>query len=113
MGGNLITGVGYFFRGLSMLTEPGIRPFVFMPLLANIVLFGLLGSLAWDYVQWLIVSTEETLPEWLAFLTWLLVPLIWIAGGLLTGYASTLLVVLLTSPFHALLAEKVEERVTG
>lgn len=113
MKGNLVTGAGYFFRGLSMLTQPGIRGFVILPLLANIVLFGLLGSLAYGYVQSIIAATEQALPEWLGFLTWLMVPLLWLAGGLLTGYASTLLVLLITSPFHSLLAEKVEERVTG
>lgn len=113
MNGNLVTGAGYFFRGLSMLPEKGIRSFVILPLAANIILFGVLGSLAYDYVQSLITSTEEALPDWLGFLTWLLIPLLWLAGGLLTGYASTLLVLLFTSPFHSLLAEKVEERVTG
>jgi CysZ protein len=34
-------------------------------------------------------------------------------GGLVSGYTSTLAVLLLTSPFHSLLAEKVEESVTG
>ena len=59
------------------------------------------------------LAAEETLPDWLAFLAWLLVPILWLMGALLTGYVSTLLVLLVTSPFHALLAEKVEERATG
>lgn len=113
MKGNIVNGAGYFFRGLSMLTDPGIRAFVVLPLTANILLFGLLGSLAYENIQSMIGATEEALPDWLSFITWLLIPLLWIAGGLLTGYVSTLLVLLLTSPFHALLAEKVEERVTG
>lgn len=113
MRGNLISGAGYFFRGLSMLPERGIRAFIILPLTANIVLFGLLGSLALDAIQSLIATTESALPDWLSFVTWLLVPILWLAGGLLTGYTSTLLVLLLTSPFHALLAEKVEEQVTG
>ena len=113
MKGNIITGAGYFFRGLSMLPDRGIRAFVVLPLLANILLFALLGSLAYDYIQSITGSAEEALPSWLSFLTWVLVPLLWVLGGLVSGYASTLLVLLLTSPFHALLAEKVEERVTG
>lgn len=113
MKGNLITGAGYFFRGLSMLPNPGIRLFILLPLLANILLFGFLGSLAFGYIQAIIGGAEEALPDWLSFLTWLLVPLLWLAGGLLTGYISTLLVLLVTSPFHSLLAEKVEEQVTG
>jgi len=113
MQGNVISGAGYFFRGLSMLPQRGVRAFVMIPLAANIVLFGLLGRLALGYVATLITATELALPSWLSFLTWILVPILWLAGGLLTGYASTFLVLLLTSPFHSLLAEKVEEQVTG
>jgi len=113
MKGNVVTGAGYFFRGLSMLTDPGLRAFVIFPLLANILLFGALGFAAYGYFQALVMSIEDTLPDWLSFLTWLIAPVLWLTGGLLTGYASTLLVLLITSPFHALLAEKVEERVTG
>lgn len=113
MKGNVVTGAGYFFRGLSMLTDPGLRAFVILPLLANILLFGALGFAAYGYFQALVMSIEDTLPDWLSFLTWLIAPVLWLTGGLLTGYASTLLVLLITSPFHALLAEKVEERVTG
>jgi len=113
MKGNVVTGAGYFFRGLSMLTDPGLRAFVILPLLANILLFGALGFAAYGYFQALVMSIEDTLPDWLSFLTWLIAPVLWLTGGLLTGYASTLLVLLITSPFHALLAEKVEERITG
>lgn len=113
MNGNLITGAGYFFRGLAMLTDKRLRAFVILPLVANISLFILLGSVAWSLVDGLVQTTEETLPSWLDFLTWLIAPLLWLMGGLATGYLSTLTVLVLTSPFHALLAEKVEEQVTG
>jgi CysZ protein len=46
-------------------------------------------------------------------LTWVITPLLWLVGSLMTGYVSTLAVLLLTSPFHALLSERVEELVTG
>ena len=110
MNGNLITGAGYFFRGLAMLTDKRLRAFVILPLIANISLFILFGGLAWSFVDSLVQSAEAALPSWLGFLTWLIAPLLWLMGGLATGYLSTLLVLVLTSPFHALLAEKVEEQ---
>lgn len=113
MQGNFVTGAGYFFRGLAMLTEPRLRKFVLLPLLANVGLFLLLGGAAWSLVEGLVQATENALPSWLGFLTWLLAPLLWLTGALATGYISTLIVLILTSPFHALLAEKVEEQVTG
>jgi len=113
MNGNLITGAGYFFRGLGMLTDRRLRAFVILPLIANVSLFILFGAAAWSVVDGLVQATEATLPSWLGFLTWLIAPLLWLMGGLATGYLSTLIVLVLTSPFHALLAEKVEEQVTG
>lgn len=113
MQGNFITGAGYFFRGLAMLPQPGIWPFVILPLLANIGFFLFLGGAAYGYVTNLVTATEEALPDWLSFITWIVAPLLWLTGTLVTGYISTFVVLLLTSPFHALLAEKVEERRTG
>jgi CysZ protein len=113
MQGNVVTGAGYFFRGLSMLPNRGIRLFVLIPLLANIGCFLLLGGVAWHYIVAVNDYVLGSLPDWLGFLSWVLVPLMWIMGGLATGYFSTFLVLLFTSPFHSLLAEKVEEQVTG
>jgi CysZ protein len=113
MNGNLITGAGYFFRGMAMLTNKRLRAFVILPLVANVSLFILFRSVAWSLVDGLVQTTEETLPSWLGFLTWLIAPVLWLMGSLATGYLSTLIVLVLTSPFHALLAEKVEEQVTG
>jgi CysZ protein len=113
MQGNVVTGAGYFFRGLTMLPKPGVRAFVLIPLLANIGVFLTLGSLAWNYISDLQTEWLSGLPDWLSFVSWLLSAIIWLAGGLMIGYLSTFLVLLFTSPFHALLAEKVEEQVTG
>ena len=113
MRGNVIKGAGYFFQGLSMLTQPGIRGFVVIPLLANIILFSIITGAAYSTVENMLDDTISALPNWLMFLQWIIRPLVWLMGGLVTGYASTFIVLILTSPFHALLAEKVEEQVTG
>ena len=113
MNGNLVTGAGYFLRGLAMTFQPGLRRFVMVPLIANVVLFSLMGWLVYELITDFYDAAMLTVPEWLQFLSWIITPLLWLVGGLMTGYASTLLVLMLTSPFHALLAEKVEEVVTG
>ena len=113
MNGNFVTGAGYFLRGLAMTFQPGLRRFVLVPLIANISLFSLMGWLLYEVITDFYDAAMLTVPEWLQFLSWIITPLLWLVGGLMTGYASTLLVLMLTSPFHALLAEKVEESVTG
>lgn len=113
MNGNFVTGAGYFLRGLAMTFEPGLRRFVLVPLIANISLFGLMGWLLYEVITDFYDAAMLSVPEWLQFLSWIITPLLWLVASLMTGYASTLLVLMLTSPFHALLAEKVEEAITG
>lgn len=96
-----------------MTFQPGLRRFVLIPLIANIVLFSLMGWLLYGLIVDFYEAAMLTVPEWLQFLSWIITPLLWLIGGLMTGYVSTLVVLMLTSPFHALLAEKVEEAITG
>jgi len=96
-----------------MTFQPGLRRFVLIPLIANIVLFSLVGWLLYGFIVDFYEAAMLTVPEWLQFLSWIITPLLWLIGGLMTGYMSTLIVLMLTSPFHALLAEKVEEAITG
>ena len=96
-----------------MTFQPGLRRFVLIPLIANIVLFSLMGWLLYGLIVDFYQAAMLTVPEWLSFLSWIISPLLWLIGGLMTGYVSTLIVLMLTSPFHALLAEKVEEAITG
>ena len=113
MNGNLLTGASYFLRGFAMIFQPGLRRFVIVPLAANVVLFSLMGWALYQVMVDFYETAMLSVPEWLQFLSWIITPLLWMIGGLVSGYTSTLAVLLLTSPFHSLLAEKVEEYVTG
>jgi CysZ protein len=106
-------GAGCLLRGGKMLSHPKLRPFVIVPLLINVVIFGSLIS--WglsNLIPW-IDSWISWLPEWLSFLEWILWPLIGIAVALVTGYLFTAVALIIASPFNALLAEKAEELITG
>jgi CysZ protein len=72
-----------------------------------------MGWLLFEFITDFYDAAMLTIPEWLQFLSWIITPLLWLIGGLMTGYLSTFVVLMLTSPFHALLAEKVEEGITG
>jgi len=111
--GDPLYGAGCLVRGGKMLGHPQLRPFVIVPLIVNVVIFGsLIGwGLGWLVEQ--VNSAMAWLPEWLAFLEWILWPLIGIAVALVTGYAFTAVAILIASPFNALLAEKAEELITG
>ena len=85
MNGNLLTGVGYFLRGFTMIFQPGLRRFVIVPLAANVVLFSLVGWALYEVIADFYDAAMLTVPEWLQFLSWVITPLLWIIGGLLSG----------------------------
>jgi len=109
----LLTGIGYFFRGITMLFQPGLRRFVVIPLLANISVFVLIAGSLYQLMSGLYLDVTGEITGTFSFLTWIVTPIIWLLGTLLSGYLSIFIVLFLTSPFHGLLAEKVEERITG
>jgi CysZ protein len=93
-----------------MLAQPGLRRFVLLPALGNILLFALAAGVA----LWGLETALATwLPEQAGWLRWLLFPLLVI--GLLIGslLAFTVLANLLLGPFLGLLANKVNERLGG
>jgi len=96
-----------------MLNHPAVRPFVFIPLLINVLIFASLIVLTLHYVTDLMNSWMASLPSILSFLEWILWPLVVVALALVTGYLCTAVALVIASPFNGLLAEKVEELVTG
>ncbi|MEE4108086.1 MAG: sulfate transporter CysZ [Halieaceae bacterium] len=113
MEGDPLYGAGCLVRGGKLLSHPQLRPFVIVPLVVNVVIFGSLIGWGLGWLVDLVDRATAWLPEWLAFLEWILWPLIGIAVALVTGYAFTAVAILIASPFNALLAEKAEELITG
>lgn len=112
MKNNPITGAGYLIEGLRLLNRPGIRPFVWMPLLVNILVFSLL---VWTGVHEFERLLSWLLPEssWLSYLRWLVWPLFAASAVLLIFYTFTVIANLIAAPFNGLLAEKVEQSLGG
>jgi CysZ protein len=113
MQGNSIKASQYLIRGFKMLNEPGVRPFVIIPLLINVVLFLTMGAFAVDQFNAWMEALLGSIPEWLSWITWLLWPIFIIMLLLLFSYAFTIVANFIASPFNGFLAEKVEEKVTG
>ena len=108
-----LDGASYLIRGLSLITKPGIRPFVMIPLAINITVFSLLIWLGIDQFE---VLMDRFLPDdesWLSWLRWLLWPLFAIAIVLIVFYTFTVIANLIAAPFNGLLAEKVEQKLGG
>lgn len=110
MQNNPLSGALYFLRGVRIIFAPGIRAYVVVPLLVNILLFSALiyfGAAQFrELLDWL-------LPDWLEWLQWLLLPLFVLATLIVVFFTFSLLGNLLSAPFNGLLAEAVECHITG
>jgi len=108
-----LSGPQYLKRGFSLLREPGIRLFVILPILVNVLIFGTLSYLTLDKLGQWIGQVMAWLPQWLSFLEWLLWPLAVILVLVIVMYVFSTVANLIAAPFNGLLSEKVEEMLTG
>lgn len=109
----MFTGAGYAFKGLGLITHPGLRRFVMIPLLINVLLFaGAVWYLASEFSELIDWALGE-LPKWLDVLRYVLWPLFAITISLTLFYTFTLVANIIAAPFNSLLAEKVEAHLTG
>ncbi len=113
MAHNPLTGSRCLLRGFQLLTRPGLRRYVIVPVLVNLILFAaLIGFGASEFghlVDWLL----SFLPGWLDWLRYLLWPLFAVTAALVTFFTFALVANFIAAPFNGLLAEAVERQLTG
>ena len=110
---DLFAGPRYLMEGFSLLRKPGLRRFVILPLLVNVILFG--GLIWWAY-GWVDVAAAYLtgkLPDWLHWLSYIVVPVFVVTSLVVIFYAFSILANLIAAPFNGLLAEAVECHLTG
>ncbi|OQW94579.1 MAG: sulfate transporter CysZ [Beggiatoa sp. IS2] len=108
-----MSGAHYFFKGFSLITKPGIRLFVIIPLIINIVLFSALTYLGWLQFATIDAIVKSWLPDYLVWLHWLIWPLFFLTVVLVVFFTFTWVTNFISAPFNGLLAEAVEQHLTG
>ncbi len=106
-------GLQYFFEGFRLMMRPGMKRFVFMPILVNIIIFGI--AFSWLYLQvdsWLEYLLTH-LPSWLHWLKYLMWPMVLASILLIFGYFFSAIANIIASPFNSFLAEKIEADLRG
>ena len=103
----------YFFKGLRLLKQKGLKRFVLIPLLINLVLFSVAFFWMWQLLQSFIVHIQQWLPQWLHWLEYLLIPLGVMSLLLSFAYSFTMVANFIAAPFNGLLSEKVEAHLSG
>jgi len=118
----IFSGFCYLTQGSGMLLQSGMKRFVFIPLIANCIVFFILtlslishfssiqeefASFVSDWSQISIIGI--ILSYFIAFLSALFIFIVL----LIYGYSFTVLTNIIAAPFYGRLAEKLEERVSG
>ncbi|MCF7983680.1 MAG: sulfate transporter CysZ [Thiohalocapsa sp.] len=106
-------GAAFLLDGIRLLSQPGLRRFVLIPLLINIAVFSSAIWLGARQFESLMTRMQASVPDWLAWLEWLLWPVFVLVLLVIVFYSFTLVANLLASPFNGLLAEKAEALITG
>ena len=111
------SGVSYFMQGFSLIKTKGIRRFVFIPLMVNLVLFSIAFTYLIKQVDIYIQTLIDWIPSWLSWLTdwlsYLIWPLALITILLVFSYFFNTLANWIAAPFNGLLAEKIESHLRG
>lgn len=103
-------GARCLFAGYGLIWRRGLKRFLMIPLGINTVLFTFLFYQLGAIFDRLL---GQFLPGWLAWLEWLLWPVFALTVVLVAFYAFTLVANMLSAPFNGLLAERVEQHLTG
>ena len=96
--------------GFSLVTRPGIRLYVLIPMLINALLFA--AVITWG-AHLLSDFINTTLTGWLEWLRWLLWPLFIVISLTIIFFCFSILANLIAAPFNGFLAEAAEVQLTG
>lgn len=108
MQGNFFLGVRYFFDGVNYMRRPGVRRYVALPILFNMILVGAASLWGVRLINEWTGALAGWLPQWLAWLYWVLMPLLVLTLVLALAYFFSTILMMLMAPINGLLSEKVD-----
>lgn len=104
---DFLLGISYFLSGIKLIIQPGLRKFIIIPFLINIVFFTLLFLMLFHYTTEWNLWFADHLPTWLAWLG-ILFWLVMVTGfSLFMIFTFVMVANIFGAPFNSLLAEQV------
>lgn len=104
-------GFGYMLQGLGLISKPGVKRFVVIPIIINVLLFVIGIIVAGNYVDSLI---NEYIPDdAYAWLKTLLVIVFYLLALIVVFFTFSIMVNIIGAPFNGYLAAAVEKQLTG
>lgn len=101
-------GMGYFFKGFELIQLKGIRRFVLIPLLINILFFSVAFYFMFIELEHYMTILMGWLPSWLNWLSSVLWPLAVLTILIIFSFIFSTAANWLAAPFNGLLSEKIE-----
>lgn len=100
-------------QGFRLVLSPGLRRYVVVPVIINALLYaGVITLLSMHLPAWVDMSVAW-LPHWLSWLAWLIWPLTALTLLVIVYFTFSVMVNVLASPFYGVLADRVEQTLTG
>ena len=107
------SGASYFFKGFSLIRQKGIRRFVFIPLVINILLFSFAFYFVYQELNSYMEIIMAWLPSWLDWLSIVLWPVAVFTVLVIFSFIFSTVANWLAAPFNGLLSEKMEAILSG
>ena len=111
------SGFSYFLSGFSLITTKGLKRFVFIPLIVNLLLFSVAFYFLYGQIGEGITWLMSLIPEWLgwlkSFITFILWPIAVVSVLLIFALIFGTLANWIAAPFNGILSEKVERHLSG
>ena len=107
------SGAGYLFKGFELIRLKGIRRFVFVPLLINLMFFSCGFYFILIELDHYMALTMAWLPSWLSWLSSVLWPLAVLTVLIIFSFLFSTAANWLAAPFNGLLSEKIEQLIVN
>jgi CysZ protein len=107
------SGASYFFKGFSLIRQKGIRSFVFIPLLINVLLFSVAFYYVYIELDTYMIKIMAWLPSWLNWLSVVIWPLAVLTVLVIFSFIFSTVANWIAAPFNGLLSEKMESMLSG
>ena len=109
----MLDAVTALSRGTRCVYQSGMRRYVFLPILVNLIVYVSMFSFVLNRFGGWLDHWMNMVPTWLDWLSWLIWRLFVISLLVVVFFTFTLVTSLIAAPFYGFLAAKVETQVTG
>ena len=108
-----MNGIDCFFEGVKLVRQPGLRQYVIIPIVINTIVLSVVMIYGFSqYDAWLELI-KGMLPDWLSFISSLIGFFAAVVIFTLSVYSFSIIANIISSPFNAILSQKIEEKLTG